>query len=480
MERGKIFSIVIVAILAVTFVFAASSVRTSDISNLQLRGNYSDTMNVSIYTSLNVTATEMNATIWYNATGGPANGTTGTSLVTINNGSDGNIIENATVRVADLSDTATYNFSIYVDNGTDQEWIVNIETVRIDNTAPNVSSYRNAFGNYSSNNVTFNVTVDDSGMGVETVILNITNSSGEQNYSATATGSGNSYTISVNVTTLPDGKYNVTAWANDTQLGNLNSSEEAEFVVDRTNPTATASCSNVETGSAFPCTCGGTDATAGVNSTTGTSSSPDGTATPSSTGTFTYTCTVTDHSGNSGTDTKTYSVTSPPGSSGGSGGSSSSSFYTKTIPKNGAEFSTQGTITQDLKVKERIKLLIDGDTHHIGVRAISSGKVTIEVTSNPQTFDLTAGQMRKIDADSNGVYDMVVELVSVTGTTARIKTYSISETVPEDQVDDEAADDEEEDSEEPESEDKGSTVWIWVLVAVVLVILVVLWTRRSH
>jgi len=265
----------------------------------------------------------------------------------------------------------------------------------------------------------------------------------------------------------------------------MNSTRKITTIVfDNTIPTATATCANVESGNAFPCTCAGTDATSGVSSATGSSTSPDGIATSTNTGTFTYTCTVTDYSSNSKSVIATYSVTSPPsGTSSGSGGSSTTTnYYTKTIPKSGNEFSTQGTITQDLKIKERIKLLIEGDTHYIGIREIIGSKVTVEVTSEPQLFDLTAGQSKKIDSDGNGVYDMHVELVSVTGSSVRIKAYSISETVPVDEVqDNEVADEQQEDNDGYEGKSvKSKKVWIWVIVAVILVVLVALWMRRKH
>jgi len=486
MDKGKLMGVFAVLILAVTFVFAASSVLTTNSNNLQVRGNFSDTMNVSVYTTLNfssATALGMNASIYYNATGGQPNGTSGTFLLTIFNGSDNRSLENATVRIAGLGDNESYNFTILVDNGTDQEWIVGIKTVRIGNVPPNTSAFIGIASNENlTDSITLNVTADDLDDNVSSVFFNITNGTGQVNYTL-ATGSGISYSLVVNTTLFLDGTYNITAWANDSLLNNMNSTRKITTIVfDNTDPAANPTCTDVQSGDAFPCTCAGTDATAGVNSTTGSSTSPDGTATPTSTGTFTYTCTVTDYSSNSNSASTTYSVTSQPGgSSSGGGGSTTTNYYTKTIPKSGNEFSTQGTITQDLKVKERIKLLIDGDTHYIGIREIIGSKVTMEVTSEPQLFDLTAGQSKKIDSDKNGVYDMHVELVSVTGSSVRIKTYSISETVPEIQED--ATDDVVEDNNDKVTDDKkGSSkkVWIWLaVILVVLAVLIALWVRRK-
>jgi len=146
------------------------------------------------------------------------------------------------------------------------------------------------------------------------------------NVNVSNVSSSGNYTIKFTLNS--SAKYNLTVGANVTAIGNRSYNElgvvtlnfsalpynsSLVTITETTNPVATATCSpsTIYEGEAFPCSCSGTDSAttdSGVATSSGTSNSPDGTSIPTTSGTFTYTCSVTDNGGNSGSNTATYTV----------------------------------------------------------------------------------------------------------------------------------------------------------------------------
>jgi len=466
----------------VGFIFATTTIIDNSVIT---RGNYSGTMNFSIYTSLNGSNVEYNVSIFYNASGGAVDTTT--ALAIISNTSSPDTFENASVDISGLDDASTiYNFSIYADNGTDQEWTTTVlQNITIDNTAPNVSSFVNTinYQNFSTNDtILINVSVDDSIMGVESVFLNITNSSGFQNHTFYATtGSGRwYYNSSVNISQLEEGKYNITAWANDTQLNNLNNGEEIQITIDRTAPsvsvirssytknsltlaiTASDSLTNVQT-----CT---TDRSGA--SITGSGASQTLTETSLSCATsYTYVITCLDSAGNSGSTTASFSTYTCPGGSSIAGGSSGSTWK-KTYAINENQF--KEGISKSLRSKERIKVKIEGTYHSVGVTALTSSTATIEISSTPQTLILKSGEIQKVDVTDDNYYDLQIKLEEIANSKATIEIKSIYEAIPA-QTKPQLAPEEEVIAENEgktvvSSEEKSSLLWLWIVIFIIVVI----------
>ncbi len=243
----------------------------------------------------------------------------------------------------------SYYLNVTISNGTTN---VNVSMagnltgpIIIDHTGPqvqaaNFSATFFAGANLSSaargGNYTLNVSIYDAVIGIQTVYLNITNSSGGQNQTFDLTREGstdNFVSLNFNTSQFPDGEYNLTVYANDS-LGNLNSSAVVQRVIlDKTSPSLTFSCSpsSVEEGDIVTCSCSATDATSGMNSSYGTNG-VSFTASPSTTQTgpsFVQSCTGQDRAGNLKTVTTTYAVSGSSTSSGsGSTGSTGSTSST--------------------------------------------------------------------------------------------------------------------------------------------------------
>jgi len=232
----------------------------------------------------------------------------------------------------------TYNVTVFANDTTDGgRGNLNNSAftydIRFDNTPPvvfagNISSPASASNHSHVEGLMYmNVTVTDATAAVRAVVFNITNITGVQNatYTATREGTTDQYSASLNSTNFPDGTYNVTVFANDTTdggRGNLNNSARSFSVIfDNLPPVISYSCTPdpVTEQQTITCTCSVTDATSGVNS-----SATSFTANPSTslTGKFSQTCSVGDLAGNRGSSILTYLVVGRggSGSSGGGGG----------------------------------------------------------------------------------------------------------------------------------------------------------------
>lgn len=184
--------------------------------------------------------TSMNTTFYHNSSG---------SWESILNASPYNISGNSSIATsADITNITdgrgvAFNCSI----GNDSIVISNVSnithTIIIDDTPPNVTDFYTTLGgyNFSSGNPLLNASVNDTtiGMVYGSVWFNITNWTGLQvNFSRSFNSSTDYYNTTdiINFTSLPEGMYNITVFANDTQLNNLNNSQYIRIAIDRTPP----------------------------------------------------------------------------------------------------------------------------------------------------------------------------------------------------------------------------------------------------
>ena len=98
--------------------------------------NHTGTMIVNCTTAV---ANAINATVYYNATGGPSN-QHATALITITNTTDSQaVFTDTAVSISSLGDLATYNFSCYADGDTQELSASDNSGITIDNTKPVVN-----------------------------------------------------------------------------------------------------------------------------------------------------------------------------------------------------------------------------------------------------------------------------------------------------------------------------------------------------
>ncbi len=214
--------------------------------------------------------------------------------------------------------------------------------------------------------IIINVSIFDATSGNITLYINITNATDGKQNATIGIGDGgviyglnnygNDWNGTINTSHYPDGTYNITVWANDTFLGNLNNSAFVNTIVfDNVGPTITLSCTPnpVTEGDVTTCSCSATDPVSGVKAGTG-----DSKPSTSSTGTYTESCSVSDYSGNSKTSSVEYTVsaastvssgstsgTSSGGGGGGGGGTvidRKAQSWSKIDPEEAVTISTLG------------------------------------------------------------------------------------------------------------------------------------------
>ncbi len=491
-ERRGLFGFFLMAVVLVGILFVSAGVIVKPIRG----GNYSATMPVNVTTTL---PHAMNVTIYYNASGGATGVANGVVLVVIaNTSASQTTFYNGSVVISSLADSAIYNITAVVYNLTGSSEMSSNNSITIDNTPPQVflSNFTTNTVNYAnlSGNVTANITglidVTSLAPGIDTVIFNVTNSAGTEvarlNASRMgATASNYSWNSSFDTGVLSDGTYNITAIVNDT-AGNVNKSTSIQVAVDNVAPTVTlASSSSTKTSVVFTVSVGG--AQSGVNgactvdssvavvtgggTTSQTITDSDGLSCGTS---RTYSVTCTTYTSKSATTAGTFSTSacSTDGSSGGGGGSTTTSTWTNTYIID----DTQLTLgyAKELPAKNRIQFKVGTETHSVGVKSISGNSVVIEVASTPQTVTMNVGDEKKFDVDSDGIYDVLVKVVSVSDGKANVSITKISEAVPSGLEPEAGANGEEGLGVQPAGESATTNLTPWIIVLVIVVVIVII------
>ncbi|MEN7982402.1 MAG: hypothetical protein ABFQ65_03060 [Nanoarchaeota archaeon] len=342
----------------------------------------------------------------------------------------------------------------------------NVNIISNDTNYPLVSITAPVTGGNYSGSFSLTATITDDTPSL--VYFNVTNSSGGQNGTFTASNtSATSWNATINTSTYVDGLYNITVYANDSN-NQLNSSILVYNIrVDNTNPTSTyfyCTPTSVYIGATVTCTC--TDAADGGS---GLASAAVFTENPSTTtaGTFTETCTITDRAGNSIAPTTTYTVSTRP-SGGSASGTTTQQQWTMTYTSTENQF-LEG-YTRSMKAKERIKLKVGNEDHFVGIKSVTTTSATIEIASDPIEITLDIGEDAKADVNDDGIYDIYVVLNNIVDNKADITITKIMEKVLEGE-EPITTTGEIVTSEETPTE-KQSYVWVWIVViGIVLVII---------
>ena len=489
------------------------------------------------YTNITDLTSPTNATIFYNtSTGWSALGNitcqaAGSSCVgTLN------VSKNASgANILGLFHT-TFNVTIY--NNTDGSALLgganysgwNTSFVglgfTIDNQGPNVTDFNisntllNGL-NFSSSIVKLNVTVNDSVMGYDPLIPG-RNLSVYFNFTNDATGVTNAsivassaviglYNATINTAWIVDGKYTVTVWANDS-LGNWNSStQRLSFTVDTTAPVIAltrndASSSKYQlvfdiaitdtTGSIATCS---TDRDGDTVTKVGTGNSQTITETGLNCGTsYSYKVTCSDYMSLSTQTSATAFTTDACSSSSGSGGSGGGSSTTTVISAGNSVSVKESQISssrgysakfgQDAKINFDLMSSASNavQAHTLTVTRVGSNSATIVIASEPITLNINVGEVKKVDVDGDGVYDVSVQLNAISSGKADLTVKKIDEAASGSETgpvsDGEEATDNAKGANDEATEGSSKNmkfIWIIVLIIVVVVVAVIVYQKRK-
>jgi len=150
-----------------------------------------------------------------------------------------------------LSDNQYYNFTVNSTEWEEGSYTVTVFandtlnnvnstesiSITIDNSGPAASFVNLNSGNYSGN-IIINATATD-GRIVDSVYFNITNDTNDEVNLTAGTAAGSSYAFTLHQTSLVEGDYNITIFANDT-LDNTNATERIQITIDNTVPNVSA------------------------------------------------------------------------------------------------------------------------------------------------------------------------------------------------------------------------------------------------
>jgi len=133
--------------------------------------------------------------------------------------------------------------------------------------------------------------------------------------------------------------------------------------------------------------------------------------TAATTGTKTASCTAVDSSTRTKSTSVSFSVTSSPsGSSGGGGGGGGGGTRQFDI-----DFTTEIEATLSKSEGNSVSFTLDGSIkHEIIFTKVEATGITLTIQSTPKLIDLKIGEVRNVDVDSNGIYDLAITLREIT------------------------------------------------------------------
>ncbi len=414
---------------------------------------------------------------------------TNASGIVFSNSSNGNGNVTYFLFNASAATPGNYNITIVTVNATGTNTTL-LAVIINDTTVPVIvtTNITPVNGANVSDTISLQVNVSDNGV-MQAVFFNFTNTTGTQVGIARATNpSENSWNSTFNTSTLSEGYYNVSVFANDT-YNNLNSTTKVQILIDNTDPSPSLSKTS-STQTRIFISSGCSDALSGVSGCSVSTSSGEVFSSEEIRGlacgnTYTITLTGTDYAGNTASSAQSFSTdtcTSSGGSSGGSSSSTSASWSKTIVEPSAPQLNTP--ITKQLGSKTRVKLKIAGQDHHVGVKTINGNNVVIEVASTPQEVTLTPGTSKKFDVTADGRYDLLVTLVSVSGTIADVRITAIDEAIPSGSsvtTTPESTTPLDTTPSTPDTE-KSSKMWIVTIIVVLLIVAGLVWfmTRKDN
>ncbi len=162
-----------------------------------------------------------------------------------------------------------------------------------------------------------------------------------------------------------------------------------------------------------------------------------------------------------------------------SSGGVSTSFWINTYSPSSSEFSGTNGYICELAKQARVKVVVSGSNHYVGIVALASTTAVINISSTPQQAIFSKGDEKKFDVNGNGYYDLLIKLNSVTSSKANVSIKTIHEQIPSGTVNSFLlSNNTEEEEEEAGSEEmkqpftKGDKIWTIFLVIIIVCLVI--------
>ena len=167
-------------------------------------------------------------------------------------------------------------------------------------------------------------------------------------------------------------------------------------------------------------------------------------------------------------------------SSGESGGGTISSWI-NTQKVTASQFSSG--FEKNLEIRNRITFDFENETHHVGVKKITSSNATLEIASTPLKVIFLIGESKKFDLTGDGYYDLLVTLKGISALQARVFVQKIYEVAPSAASDVATSNTTEvyDFSAEGEAPSQSRTfLYIFMAVIVILIIVAIIYKQRGN
>jgi len=138
-----------------------------------------------------------------------------------------------------------------------------------------------------------------------------------------------------------------------------------------------------------------------------------------------------------------------------------------------------GGYNVSLYESDRIRLSINDDIYYFKVDSISGNFVKVVISDDLISLDMTIGDSEKVDLDSDGYYDLLINLKSVTNSKGNFVLTTINELIGQEAsepISGDSASGEIVSDEIPEDFVVANYTWLWVISALII-ILVVVWKK---
>ncbi len=170
---------------------------------------------------------------------------------------------------------------------------------------------------------------------------------------------------------------------------------------------------------------------------------------------------ATDLTGNTASASGSFSTDSC--SSGGFAPTNPLLLWTTTFSDN-VELKDVSFIEKTLGEKQRVRIKVNGETHHVGVISVSSDSAVVNISSKAIQSEIKLNESKKFEINEDNYYDLSITLKAIENNKAKLGIAYIQEEILEEEI-----------VQVQEEKDKGNYIFIIFVVIGLLVILFVVY-----
>jgi hypothetical protein len=122
-----------------------------------------------------------------------------------------------------------------------------------------------------------------------------------------------------------------------------------------------------------------------------------------------------------------------------------------------------------LRARERIRIVISGNDHYVGIISTNATSAVINVSSTPQQAIMTVGETRNFEVNGDNFYDLLVLLNNVNSTMANITVRQVNSSIVEEMFNISSNRTSRDVSQEKGKLNLSSLWWIFLILGLILI-----------